>query len=139
MTGSSSSRAPSVHGEASDKQPIGLSIWQAVLCGAIKLLRLIGLVDCLRKQQQHGSMSEQVPRKKVPTAQERQCAVLGLDRRVQQPAAAKAVPTVSAVGLSGATLSGLEQLEAQEVDDEYDPLILVGCVLEVPAWPYSGV
>ena len=58
-----------------------------------------------------------------------------------QPAAAKAVPTGSVVGLSGLmTLSGLEQLEAQqEVDDEYDPLILVGCVLEVPAWPCSGV
>ena len=25
------------------------------------------------------------------------------------------------------------------VDDEYDPLILLGCVLEVPAWPYNGV
>ena len=59
---------------------------------------------------------------------------------VQQPAAAKAVPTGSAVGLSDVmTLSGLEQLEAQVTDDEYDPLILVGCVLEVPAWPYSGV
>ena len=47
------------------------------------------------------------------------------------------VPTDSAVELSNATLSGLEQLEAQEVDDGYDPLILVGCVLEVPAWPCS--
>ena len=49
------------------------------------------------------------------------------------------VPTASAMELSDVTLRGLEQLEAQEVDDEYDPLILVGCALEVPAWSYSDV
>ena len=51
------------------------------------------------------------------------------------PAAAAAVvaPTVSVAGLSDATLIGLEQLEAQKVDDEYDPLTLVGCMLEVRA------
>ena len=67
------------------------------------------------------------------TAQEREWAV------GQQPAAAKAVPAASAVGLSDVTLSGLEQLEAQVIDDWHDPLVLVGCVLEVPAWPCSSV
>ena len=103
--------------------------------GAVRchqLQRLIGLWR-RRKRQQHGIAPEQVPRKKGVTTQEREWAV------VQQPAAAKAVPTASAVGLSDVTLSGLEQLEAQVIDDEYDPLILVGCVLEVPAWPYGGV
>ena len=41
-------------------------------------------------------------------------------------------------GLSGATLSG----EVQGMGDRYlfyDPLVVVGCVLEVPAWPCSGV
>ena len=97
-----------------------------------QLQRLIGLWR-RKKRQQHGSAPEQVPQKKGVTAQEREWAV------VQQLAAAKAVPAASAVGLSDVTLSGLEQLEAQVIDDWHDPLILVGCVLEVPAWYYSGV
>ena len=97
-----------------------------------QLQRLIGLWR-RKKRQQHGSAPEQVPQKKGVTAQEREWAV------VQQLAAEKAVPAASAVGLSDVTLSGLEQLEAQVIDDWHDPLILVGCVLEVPAWYYSGV
>ena len=55
------------------------------------------------------------------------------------PAPAVVAPTTSAVELSDMALSGLEQLEVQAIDDdEYDPLILVGCVLEVRAWPYNG-
>ena len=53
-------------------------------------------------------------------------------------AAAAPRPTVNA-GLKRATLSGLEQLGAQEVVDGHGPRILVGCVMEVSAWPCIGV
>ena len=64
----------------------------------------------------------------------RKLAATAVAQPVAAPLCAPADPC-QPVGLSDATLSGAShQLEGQVIDDGHDPLVLVGCVLEVPTW-----